>query len=102
VFVHGNPGSSQDWARLVERTGRLARAVAWDHPGFGQADKPAGFHHTVQGYAAHLLDPTAECGPPSRCQATDPGMPGCSGWPMPSPPAGGSGPWKARAGMGPG
>src|SRR4029450_5084505 len=41
VFVHGNPGSSQDWARLVERTGALARAVAWDHPGFGQADKRA-------------------------------------------------------------
>lgn len=54
VFVHGNPGSSQDWARLVERTGAFARAVAWDHPGFGQADKPAGFDYTVQGYAAHL------------------------------------------------
>jgi hypothetical protein len=33
----------------VERTGRLARAVAWDHPGFGQADKPTGFDYTVQG-----------------------------------------------------
>jgi pimeloyl-ACP methyl ester carboxylesterase len=54
VFVHGNPGSSQDWARLVERAGGLARAVAWDHPGFGQADKPAGFDYTVDGYAAHL------------------------------------------------
>jgi pimeloyl-ACP methyl ester carboxylesterase len=37
----------------VERTGAFARAVAWDHPGFGQADKPAGFDYTVQGYA-HL------------------------------------------------
>jgi pimeloyl-ACP methyl ester carboxylesterase len=54
VFVHGNPGSSQDWARLVERTGTLACAVAWDHPGFGQADKPAGFDYTVKGYATHL------------------------------------------------
>jgi pimeloyl-ACP methyl ester carboxylesterase len=54
MFIHGNPGSSQDWARLVERTGAFARAVAWDHPGFGQADKPAGFDYTVQGYAAHL------------------------------------------------
>jgi pimeloyl-ACP methyl ester carboxylesterase len=54
VFVHGNPGSSQDWVRLVERTGTLARAVAWDHPGFGQADKPTGFDYTVQGYATHL------------------------------------------------
>jgi pimeloyl-ACP methyl ester carboxylesterase len=50
VFVHGNPGSSQDWARLVARTG----AVAWDHPGFGHADKPAGFDHTVNGDAVHL------------------------------------------------
>jgi pimeloyl-ACP methyl ester carboxylesterase len=54
VFVHGNPGSSQDWAPLLERAGQLARAVAWDHPGFGQADKPAGFDYTVDGYAAHL------------------------------------------------
>jgi pimeloyl-ACP methyl ester carboxylesterase len=54
VFVHGNPGSSQDWVPLLERAGHLARAVAWDHPGFGQADKPAGFDHTVDGYAAHL------------------------------------------------
>jgi pimeloyl-ACP methyl ester carboxylesterase len=54
VFVHGNPGSSQDWVPLLERAGQLARAVAWDHPGFGQADKPAGFDYTVDGYAAHL------------------------------------------------
>jgi pimeloyl-ACP methyl ester carboxylesterase len=27
VFVHGNPGSSQDWLPLLERAGRLARAV---------------------------------------------------------------------------
>ena len=28
VFVHGNPGSSQDWARLVERTGRFTGELA--------------------------------------------------------------------------
>jgi pimeloyl-ACP methyl ester carboxylesterase len=54
VFVHGNPGSSQDWERLLQRVGRLARAVAWDHPGFGRADKPADFAYTIHGYAAHL------------------------------------------------
>jgi pimeloyl-ACP methyl ester carboxylesterase len=54
VYVHGNPGSSQDWARLLEHTGALARAVAWDHPGFGRADKPTDFDYTVKGYAAHL------------------------------------------------
>ena len=54
VFVHGNPGSSQDWVPLLERAGNLARVLAWDHPGFGHADKPTGFDYTVDGYAAHL------------------------------------------------
>ena len=49
VDVHGTPGSSQDWVPLLERAGQLARAVAWDHPGFGQADTPAGFDYTVDG-----------------------------------------------------
>ena len=38
VFVHGNPGSSADWEPLLPVAGM--RAVAWDAPGFGQADKP--------------------------------------------------------------
>lgn len=55
VFVHGNPGSSEDWRDLVGRAGRLLRAVALDLPGFGKADKPrAGFPYTVNGYAEHL------------------------------------------------
>jgi pimeloyl-ACP methyl ester carboxylesterase len=41
VLLHGNPGSSQDWARLVGEIGELGRAVAFDLPNFGQADKPA-------------------------------------------------------------
>jgi pimeloyl-ACP methyl ester carboxylesterase len=59
VFVHGNPGSSQDWRDLVARTGEFARAVALDMPGFGRADKPADFDYTVPGYArflGHALD----------------------------------------------
>jgi pimeloyl-ACP methyl ester carboxylesterase len=54
VFVHGNPGSSRDWEDLAARVGAFARAVAFDMPGFGQADKPADFEYTVPGYAAHL------------------------------------------------
>lgn len=54
VFVHGNPGSSRDWADLVAGVGRFARAVAFDMPGFGRADKPADFPYTVEGYAAYL------------------------------------------------
>ncbi|MQA85327.1 MAG: alpha/beta fold hydrolase [Streptosporangiales bacterium] len=54
VFVHGNPGSSQDWLPLVAEVGTFARAVAFDQPGYGGADKPTDFDYTVDGYAAHL------------------------------------------------
>jgi pimeloyl-ACP methyl ester carboxylesterase len=54
VLVHGNPGPAEDWRRLVARAGALARAVAPDMPGFGDADKPDHFVHTVDGYARHL------------------------------------------------
>jgi pimeloyl-ACP methyl ester carboxylesterase len=55
VLLHGNPGSGEDWADLLERlAGERIRAVAPDMPGFGHADKPADFPYTVAGYAAHL------------------------------------------------
>ena len=62
VFVHGNPGSADDWAALVERTGEHGRAVALDMPGFGRADKPAGFDYTMQGYARHLAGALEQLG----------------------------------------
>lgn len=41
VFVHGNPGSSQDYFDLLPRVGALGRrAVVFDLAGFGHADKP--------------------------------------------------------------
>ena len=54
VFVHGNPGSGDDWTRLLAEVGVFARALAPDMPGFGRADKPDDFAYTVPGYAAHL------------------------------------------------
>lgn len=54
VFHHGNPGSREDWRRALAAVGTFARAVAIDQPGFGQADKPAGFDHTYTGHAKHL------------------------------------------------
>ena len=62
VFVHGNPGSTEDWAFLVERTGEHGRAVALDMPGFGRADKPEGFEYTVPGYARHLAGALEQLG----------------------------------------
>ena len=54
VFVHGNPGSRLDWYDLVSRTGAFARAVAFDVPGFGQADKPRTFDATVPGFGSFI------------------------------------------------
>jgi pimeloyl-ACP methyl ester carboxylesterase len=41
VFIHGGARSADDWDDLLPRAGSIARAVAFDLPGFGQADKPA-------------------------------------------------------------
>jgi pimeloyl-ACP methyl ester carboxylesterase len=54
VFLHGNPGSSGDWVRLLHASGRLGRAVALDLPGFGRAGDAAGYPYTVDG-AAHFI-----------------------------------------------
>lgn len=54
VFVHGNPGASDDWLDLAGRVAGFARVVAPDMPGFGRADRPRDFEYTVPGYARHL------------------------------------------------
>ena len=51
VFLHGNPGSAEDWRDLLGRAGDFARAVAFDLPGFGRAGKPRRFDYTIEGYA---------------------------------------------------
>ena len=54
VFVHGNPGSSEDWTDLLQRTGVFARAIAPDFPGFGHAERSSRFEYSVPGYAQYL------------------------------------------------
>ncbi len=55
VFVHGNPGSADDWGALVAAVGASGRrAVAFDLPDFGEAIAPPGFVHSVDGYARFL------------------------------------------------
>jgi pimeloyl-ACP methyl ester carboxylesterase len=54
VFVHGVPGSGADFEPLLAAAGQVGRAVAWDAPGFGRSDKPAGFEHTVGGHAGFI------------------------------------------------
>jgi pimeloyl-ACP methyl ester carboxylesterase len=63
VFVHGNPGSADDWVRLVEAAGAAGhRAVAFDLPDFGETIAPDGFEHTPFGYAEFLGEVLAELG----------------------------------------
>jgi pimeloyl-ACP methyl ester carboxylesterase len=50
VFLHGHPGSSLDWEGLLARVGAFGRAVAFDLPGLGKADKPAGWDYTIGMY----------------------------------------------------
>lgn len=54
LFVHGNPGSGQDWANLAAALAPFARVVAPDLPGYGRAAKPADFPSDVPSYVAHI------------------------------------------------
>lgn len=63
VFVHGNPGSVDDWARLVGATGAAGhRALAFDLPDFGETIAPDGFDHTPVGYAGFVGEALDELG----------------------------------------
>jgi pimeloyl-ACP methyl ester carboxylesterase len=55
VFVHGNPGSGEDFLDLLNHTGEFVRAIAPDMPGYGRSERPRDFPYTVPGYA-HYLD----------------------------------------------
>ncbi|RDI19402.1 pimeloyl-ACP methyl ester carboxylesterase [Rhodococcus sp. AG1013] len=54
VFVHGNPGASNDWAPLLTKVADFARVIAPDMPGFGDAEQRADQDYTVPSQAAHL------------------------------------------------
>lgn len=54
LFVHGNPGSSEDYLGLLPDVADFAFALAPDMPGYGKAERPYDFDYTIEGYAAHL------------------------------------------------
>jgi pimeloyl-ACP methyl ester carboxylesterase len=63
VFVHGNPGSADDWTRLIAAVGAGGRrALAIDLPDFGETIAPDGFEHSVVGYATFLGEALKELG----------------------------------------
>lgn len=63
VFVHGNPGSADDWVRLAgAAAGTGRRALAFDLPDFGKTIAPDGFAHDVPAYATFVDEALAELG----------------------------------------
>ncbi|HEX4353948.1 MAG TPA: alpha/beta hydrolase [Polyangiales bacterium] len=54
VFVHGNPGSSEDWLDLMHGVGDFVRAIAPDMPGYGKSEHPHHFDFSVGGYGRYL------------------------------------------------
>jgi pimeloyl-ACP methyl ester carboxylesterase len=63
VFVHGNPGSSDDWEPLVAAAaGTGMRALAFDLPDFGETIAPLDFQHTVFDYAGFVGEALSELG----------------------------------------
>jgi len=63
IFVHGNPGSADDWERLVGAVGAAgSRGLAFDLPDFGETIAPDGFEHTVLGYATFVGEALGKLG----------------------------------------
>lgn len=63
VFVHGNPGSADDWVGLAEAAaGAGKRAVAFDLPDFGDTVAPDGFEYSAPGYAGFIDQALAALG----------------------------------------
>ncbi len=62
VFVHGNPGSGEDWTDLLAALAPMGRVVALDMPGFGRADKPDDYPYSVESGAQFLEAATQSLG----------------------------------------
>jgi pimeloyl-ACP methyl ester carboxylesterase len=54
VFLHDIPGMASNYLHLLAAASNWGRVLAFDMPGFGRADRPAGFINSVEGLADHL------------------------------------------------
>lgn len=54
VFLHGAPGNAEVWAPLQAAAGGFARTVAFDLPGYGEADRPADADYSPRFYAGFI------------------------------------------------
>ena len=64
VLLHGNVVSADDfvWSGVLDRVARNHRVVAFDRPGYGFSDRPAGKLWTPAAQAKHLRQTFAELG----------------------------------------
>jgi pimeloyl-ACP methyl ester carboxylesterase len=63
VFIHGNPGSADDWVGLADTAASAGkRAVAFDLPDFGETVAPPGFEYSAGGYAGFVGQALEELG----------------------------------------
>ncbi|HET7444039.1 MAG TPA: alpha/beta hydrolase [Solirubrobacterales bacterium] len=63
VFVHGNPGSADDWEQLIAAAaGTGKRALATDLPDFGETVAAPGFEYSPFGYAVFLGETLRQLG----------------------------------------
>jgi pimeloyl-ACP methyl ester carboxylesterase len=60
VLLHGSPGSANDWDDLLPRMGALARSIAFDLPGFGEAEKPRGWAYSPDSFARFITSALTE------------------------------------------
>jgi pimeloyl-ACP methyl ester carboxylesterase len=51
VFLHGVPGSADQWDHYLPVVAPFARGIALDLPGFGHADKPTDWEYSPNAYA---------------------------------------------------
>lgn len=56
VLIHGNPGSSQDWTRLLATLAAHHEVIAFDRPGHGRSQRPKQGDATVEVQARLLHD----------------------------------------------
>ena len=48
VLIHGNPGSTQDWTRVLGPLAANHRIIAFDRPGHGRSERPKHVDATVE------------------------------------------------------
>jgi pimeloyl-ACP methyl ester carboxylesterase len=56
VFIHGNPGSADDWRQLIKAAAPMLPSLSFDMPDFGDTGAPADFSNTMPEYATFVSE----------------------------------------------